>query len=135
MHAKFDWKMISKEYAAGAVLTELQKRYGFAKSAFYKALKRGDVSRRLRKIERILAGSGESYNRTSLKKKLIENGVLKNECGKCGQQPIWQGKTLVMTLDHKNGIHNDDRFGNLWLLCPNCHSQTETFAGRREKYK
>lgn len=36
-------------------------------------------------------------------------------------------------MDHINGIHNDHRIENLRLLCPNCHSQTKTFAGRRHK--
>ncbi|MDB4964229.1 MAG: hypothetical protein JWP01_4228 [Myxococcales bacterium] len=43
----------------------------------------------------------------------------------------WKGKPLVLHLDHINGIHNDNRFVNLRFLCPNCHSQTETYCNRR----
>ena len=43
----------------------------------------------------------------------------------------WRGHPLVLHLDHINGIHNDNRFENLRLLCPNCHSQTETYSNRR----
>lgn len=41
----------------------------------------------------------------------------------------WQNKPLVLQVDHINGIHNDNRVENLRFICPNCHSQTETFCG------
>lgn len=74
-----------------------------------------------------------AYNRGSLKRRLIKNGSLKNECSICGLDPEWNGKLLVLVLDHKNGVNNDHRFENLRLLCPNCNSQTETFSGRNLK--
>ncbi len=43
----------------------------------------------------------------------------------------WRGRHLVLHLDHINGINNDNRLINLRLLCPNCHSQTETYGNRR----
>lgn len=73
------------------------------------------------------------YSRGTLKKRLIKEGILKNECILCGQQPLWQGKKLVMVLDHTNGDGNDNRGENLRLLCPNCNSQTPTFSGRKNK--
>jgi hypothetical protein len=36
----------------------------------------------------------------------------------------------ALALHHINGDNCDDRLENLALLCPNCHSQTENFAGR-----
>jgi hypothetical protein len=71
-----------------------------------------------------------TYGRCSLKKRLLKDGILENKCKICGQEPIWQGKPLVMVLDHINGISDDNRLGNLRLLCPHCNSQTSTFCGR-----
>lgn len=62
------------------------------------------------------------------KKRLIKEGILKNNCYLCGLEPIWNGKKLVLQLDHINGDNRDHRALNLRLLCPNCHSQTLTFS-------
>lgn len=67
---------------------------------------------------------------SSLKRRLIKEGLLKNECKECKIGPSWNGKLLTLHLDHENGINNDNRIENLRLLCPNCHSQTATYTGR-----
>ncbi|RKN49669.1 hypothetical protein D7223_08475 [Micromonospora endolithica] len=51
-------------------------------------------------------------------------------CERCGVGPLWLGRPLVLHVDHVNGDFLDNRPPNLRLLCPNCHSQTSTFAGR-----
>lgn len=74
-----------------------------------------------------------SYSRCHLKKRLLSNGLLVNKCSCCNQEPIWNGKKLIMVLDHINGVGNDNRIENLRLLCPNCNSQQDTFCGRKNK--
>lgn len=73
-----------------------------------------------------------SKYRGSPKKRLLKEGILRNECYKC-KINSWQGKPLVLALEHKNGNKRDHRLENIELLCPNCHSQTPTFAGRNVK--
>jgi 5-methylcytosine-specific restriction endonuclease McrA len=60
---------------------------------------------------------------------------LKYECSACGLKDSWQDKKLVLQIEHKNGNRKDNRLKNLTFLCPNCHSQTETFAGRNRNKK
>ncbi len=69
---------------------------------------------------------------SALKSRLYRAGLLKEDaqCAECGVSSIWNGKRLVLQLDHINGSNRDNRIENLRLLCPNCHSQTDTYAGR-----
>lgn len=74
-----------------------------------------------------------NYNRGSLKKRLIKCNLLENKCKECGIGPEWNKKILSLQLDHINGVPNDNRIENLRILCPNCHSQTNNFAGKKRK--
>ena len=44
------------------------------------------------------------------------------------------GKRLSIQLDHINGINDDYRLENLRMLCPNCHSLTETYGYRKRPW-
>jgi len=84
-------------------------------------------------LEEILV-ENSTYNCTSsLKSRLLKEGLLEDKCAICGQENSWNGKPLSLQLDHKNGNHTDNRIENLHILCPNCHSQTDTYAGKANK--
>ena len=76
--------------------------------------------------------SGRPMQTGHVKKILLRENFITNECEICGISE-WQGKELVCHLDHINDDCHDHRLDNLRMLCPNCHSQTETYAGKNSR--
>ena len=76
---------------------------------------------------------GREVKGSDLKKKLISANLMKDECSVCGQLPEWNGKPLSLESDHINGNRLDNRIENLRIICPHCHSQTDTFRGKANK--
>ena len=50
-----------------------------------------------------------------------------SEC--CGISS-WNEKEITLQLHHKDGNHSNNKLSNLVILCPNCHSQTNTYGGK-----
>lgn len=71
---------------------------------------------------------------TKIKRKLFSKGLKEKKCELCGITE-WNGKPLSFELHHINGDKYDNRFENLIILCPNCHSQTDNFRGRNSNTK
>lgn len=51
------------------------------------------------------------------------------ECSQC-HISSWNDKSLVLQVDHINGDKHNSLPNNLRWLCPNCHSQTETWGNK-----
>lgn len=89
------------------------------------------ASKRKLPLEQILI-CGSNYQSYKLKNRLLKEGIIKNECAICGLGEYWEGDKINHHLDHINGDNEDNRKENLRLLCPNCHSQTDTYCARNK---
>ncbi|GAA2289718.1 hypothetical protein GCM10010149_40760 [Nonomuraea roseoviolacea subsp. roseoviolacea] len=70
----------------------------------------------------------------TLRRALREAGV-PYACAACRIDGTWQGKPLTLHVDHMNGNWLDNRLEIVRFLCPNCHSQTDNYAGRGKASK
>lgn len=82
-------------------------------------------------LSQICVPDSTYVNTSSLKKRLLQEGVVEEKCALCGVTH-WRGEKLSLVLDHINGDNRDHRTENLRLLCPNCNSLQPTFAGRNK---
>ena len=71
-----------------------------------------------------------SLARHVIKKRIMRDKLIEYKCFCCNLSDSWNGKMLSLQLDHINGINNDHRLENLRFLCPNCHTQQDTYAAK-----
>lgn len=64
-------------------------------------------------------------------KKLLSIGR-EYRCEKCGITE-WCGEEITLQVHHIDGDHFNNELDNLQLLCPNCHTQTDSYAGKKNK--
>jgi len=69
----------------------------------------------------------ESAHIGSLKRWYLED---KSGCEECGISE-WRGNPIVLEVHHKDSDTNNNTFDNFQALCPNCHSLTEGWRGRK----
>lgn len=67
-----------------------------------------------------------------LRRILIESGV-PYKCSQCPTTDVWNGKSIVLHVDHVDGKYWNNTKENLRFICPNCHSQTTTWCGRNTR--
>ena len=82
-----------------------------------------------------LFSEDSNHGGSVLKGRIIKENLIPYKCAICGNVGEWNGKLLVLQLDHISGVRTDNRLENLRFLCPNCHSQTDTFSGKKKQKK
>jgi hypothetical protein len=130
--ARYDWAEIRRFYEEGNSLKQCRERFGFSVSSWCDAIARGDIVPRPRGAEVDVYLEVREVSRATLRRRLVAEGLKQNRCERCGIER-WRDRPLSMALHHVNGNGNDNRFENLQLLCPNCHSQTPNFSGRNAR--
>lgn len=61
---------------------------------------------------------------------ILKHKLIPYACAECSVSTEYNNKLLILQIDHKNGDPEDHILENLQLLCPNCHSQTDTYCIR-----
>ena len=77
-------------------------------------------------LQDILDGKYPNYQTYKLKNRLFKAGLKENKCEICGISE-WLGQPIKCELHHKDGNRTNHKLENLQILCPNCHSQTDTY--------
>ena len=70
------------------------------------------------------------HGTTALKRIVIREKLIPYICSCCGLGNEWNGKELSLQLHHIDGDKANNELINLTFLCPNCHSQTDSYSGK-----
>lgn len=137
-------KQISKEYFIEVCLSELSMAKAASKlglhfntfkkyALIYGCYKPNQAGKGLKKcIKKRITKITDYATRASVKKEILKNQLIEYKCAICFINN-WNNKPLSLHLDHINGLNGDNRIDNLRFLCPNCHSQTPSYAGKNKK--
>jgi 5-methylcytosine-specific restriction endonuclease McrA len=82
----------------------------------------------------ILNGKHPQYPTSKILPRLVKEGYREYKCSCCGIGK-WQGKRIGLELDHIDGNNANHALDNLRALCPNCHSQTDTYRSKKIKFR
>lgn len=84
--------------------------------------------------QEILEGKHPQYQTYKLKIRLITEGIKEDKCERCGwHEKLEDSEFTPCELHHIDGNPENHVLSNLIILCPNCHSLTESYRFRRGK--
>lgn len=110
---RYNWVAVQAFYDEGHTFEECIARFGFCRASWSKSVKAGRMMPRpQRKPLHVILNS---RHRCTIKRRLLEAGILKNVCSECGISE-WRGKPLSIQIDHVNGVRDDHRIENLRML-------------------
>lgn len=81
----------------------------------------------------ILDGKHPQYPTSKLLPRLVKEGYKLYKCESCGITE-YNGKPISLEINHIDGNNGNHSLNNLEVLCPNCHSQTDTYRSKKLKF-
>ena len=81
-------------------------------------------------LEKYKSATFDELGLSNKKRRVIEEQ--QGKCNHCGISE-WNGKPIVLEYEHKDGNNQNNSRDNVECICPNCHSQTNTWRGRNNK--
>ncbi len=134
---KFTDDELLEQYKITPQLSKLSYHFGVPDVTLWRRAKRlgitfsgGGLKDKI-ELKEILEGKHPQYQTFKLKKRILKEKILENKCAICGITE-WNKKTISLQLDHIDGNGHNHKLENLRLICPNCHSQTDTFCGKNK---
>ena len=70
-----------------------------------------------------------TWSNMAVRNRIKQDSLIDYKCQMCNICK-WNNMPITFELDHVNGNNRDNRLENLRFLCPNCHSQTDTYKGK-----
>ena len=126
-----------EQYKNNPVLSKISHHFGVPNITIWRRAKKlglefkiGGAMKKL-ELKDILDGLHPTYPTLKLKNRLVKEKLLEYKCVECGIFE-WNKKEICLQLDHIDGNSHNHKLENLRLLCPNCHSQTDTWCGKNK---
>jgi len=158
MNKKSTIDNLSKEYLCELIdnsnsYSEIIQKLGYPTTSFYyKKIKQKikeysidvsslNVKRSILYRNSLIVKEVLSYNSikhksfSTIRRFILKHGLKEYKCIICDNNGSHFGKDLTLQLDHIDGNRTNNELDNLRWLCPNCHSQTETFSNKRKNKK
>lgn len=138
------WKVFTKEqleeilkscnsisefgFKIGYLSASSASRFGKAAIEFHQLSKEHLFDGRKNQFDYSRFSEGKSRSGWTLKYAIVN--LRGNKCESCGLS-LWLEKELSLQVHHIDGNSSNNLIENLQLLCPNCHSLTDSFCGKR----
>lgn len=90
------------------------------------------LNRIYKKPHEAVFAKNTSYGK-NIRNRIINECLITYKCGIC-KIHTYNNTHLNLQIDHIDGDRTNNEFENLRFLCPNCHSQTDTYCGRNSDW-
>lgn len=131
-------KFCSRKCANSRNFTDLSKdKKSASNKAYYENIdetilnlrtEKSVASQKLKHDFNIINGDFDTLSNESKRKRILFEQD--QNCNVCHIPQKWNEKFLSFHLDHISGDRRDETRSNLQMICPNCHSQTDTYCGK-----